>query len=327
MTVYLTLDFELFLGEEAGTVEKCLKQTSLRLSEIALRHNARFTLFVDTTYIQRLKELSPENPALQKDLDEVTSVLAHLSGQGHSLQLHIHPQWAYSDYINGKWQLDTKHYKLSDIPEEKADLLFSQGVEILKGITGKAPVAFRAGGFSAQPTSMLVRLLGKHKLIYDSSVYPGNVYHSPQQDYDYTDAPCGSMYHFSSDINREDADAPFIELPISVTEISPLYYWKLVYQRLTKQKCHQRLGDGKSVATTKSSIAHRLLHRTSGLCTIDESKISYLIDGYKKAKKRGDSVFCVIGHPKLATDYSLAMLDECLAYIREDGSQFKTLNN
>ncbi len=325
MTVYLTLDFELFLGENSGTVEKCLKQTCSGLSEIALRHGARFTIFVDTTYIQRLKELAPQHIALQHDLDQVLSILSEFNSQGHSLQLHIHPQWAYSDYVGDKWLLDETHYKLSDIPEEKADMLFKQGCEILESITGKHPVAFRAGGFSSQPVSMLTRLFEKYKIRYDSSVYPGNAYHSPQQDYDYVGAPVGKLYHFDTDINCENPNGKFIELPISVLRISPVFYWKLVYQRLTKQKRHQRLGDGKSVATTKSSIAQRLFKPTYGFCTIDESKISYLLQGYREAKRRGDSEFCVIGHPKLATEYSLSALDDCLAHIKADGSQFKTI--
>ena len=325
MDVFFTLDYELFLGAASGSVEKCLVESGRRLSDIALSHGAHFTIFVDTTYLVRLKEPAPEHDDLGKDYETVCAELEKLSADGHDLQLHIHPQWAFSDYIADSWNLDTKHYKLSDIDADTAHRLFGEGCEIIKILSGKAPVGFRAGGFSAQPTDMLRELFIAHGLRIDSSVYPGNVYHSKQQDYDYSESPMGRIYSFDDDIVKE-SPGRFLELPLTVHKVSPMFYWRLVSQRLSRRQCHRRIGDGISVKTIKSSIFNRLVHRSNGFATIDESKISYLMTAYREAKKRGDKVFCVIGHPKLATEYSLRMFDKVLGRMAADGAVFRTLS-
>lgn len=326
MNIYLTLDYELFLGTESGSVEKCLEGTMAELSRIALENGARFTIFVDATYLLRLSELKEKYAALKADYDAVTRSLRHLAEEGHDLQLHIHPQWAYSDYDGSRWLIDSTHYKLSDIPAEKAAQLFADGCTIIEKISGRRPMAFRAGGFSAQPTELLVQLMTENGLTLDSSVYPGTSYNTPQQQYDYTTARQGHMYAFDRDLCVYAPGGNLKELPLSVYDVSPLYYWKLVFQRLTKQKKHRRIGDGQSVKTAGSSIRRRLTSRATTHATIDESKISFLWSAYKAAVKRGDDVFCVIGHPKLATPYSLNALGTILRKMRNDGAVFKTVS-
>lgn len=326
MNVYLTLDYELFLGENTGTVERCLVATMARLDSVARAAGARFTIFADATYLLSLKHLAPQNEVLAADYAKVCSELKKLSQAGHDIQLHIHPQWEYSEFVDGRWVLDQTHYKITDIDKAVALRLFTEGAALLEEICGKRPVGFRAGGFSAQPTALLNELLAAAGIRIDSSVYAGNAYHSPQQDYDYRTAPCGRTYRFSSDINVPVTDGKLTELPISYHPVSPLFYWRLVAQRLSKRRCHRRLGDGVSVKTTGSSIRERLTHRTNGFATIDESKISYLWEAYKAAKRRGDTDFCVIGHPKLATEYSLKTLEKVLGRMEADGAVFKTLS-
>lgn len=326
MDVFLTLDYELFLGERTGSVGRCLVETSDRLCDIAEQAGARFTFFVDATYLLRLRELSGSDSHAADDFGRVASHLHSLAGRGHDLQLHIHPQWQYSDYSDGHWTLDSTHYKIHDIPSEKAAALFRDGCSLIEEIGGRRPVAFRAGGFSAQPTSLLRRLLIPNGISIDCSVYPGNVYHSPQQDYDYATAPTNTVYRFSSDICVPDADGDLTELPLSVCKVSPLFYWGLVARRLARLKSHRRIGDGLSVKTTGESIRSRLTTRTDGFATIDESKISYLPKAFRRALADGADAFCVIGHPKLATPYSLSRLPGVLRGMSDRGAVFRTVS-
>ncbi len=199
---FLTLDFELFLGAQSGTIENCLIRPMEQLDRIAKKHNAKFTIFVDTAYLIRLDNFSDSDSDknLWHDYTTIVRELKSLSDKGHDIQLHIHPQWLYSNYVNGRWEIDQKHYKLSDITEHEAQKAFRDGCELIQKITGKRPIAFRAGGFSAQPTSLLKKLFEENEIYIDSSVYPGNVYHSLQQKYDYSNAPHGTIYHFEDDI-------------------------------------------------------------------------------------------------------------------------------
>lgn len=326
MDVFLTLDYELYLGSASGSVDSCLIKPMSTLAQVAEENGARFTIFVDTTYLNKLRENSG-NPKLKEDFEKVCAALKDLSGRGHDLQLHIHPQWLYSGYSDGKWKIDQEYYKLSDISKDQARKAFEDGCNIIEEICGKRPVAFRAGGFSAQPTSLLKELFAENGLNIDCSVYPGNIYHSAQQDYDYSDAPTGKIYKFGDDLCVPDENGDMIELPLSTYRVSPMFYWRLVWQRLSKNPDHRRIGDGISVKTAKSSIRERLTKPSNGFATIDESKISYLKKAFNEARKRGDTAFCIIGHPKLATPYSLKTFRQTLPDLKKNGAIFKTASD
>lgn len=326
MDVFLTLDYELFLGNKSGSVDACLIKPMNALAKAASSANARFTIFTDATYLLRLTEMAPYEPTLADDLKKITDQLRLLSDTGHDIELHIHPQWLFSEYRDGQWLIDQQHYKLSDITLQQAQDTFSRCCEIIKNITGRTPVAFRAGGFSAQPTDMLRRLLKDNNLSIDSSVYPGNKYTSPQQNYDYSDAPSACIYRFSDDICKPSPHGDIIEVPLSVYGVSPLFYWRLAAQRIMRSSAHRRLGDGISVKTTGSSIRNRLTHRTDGFATIDEMKISYLPAAFAKALRDNADSMCIIGHPKLASAYSLKRLPAILKNMLSQGAVFKTVN-
>ena len=79
----------------------------------------------------------------------------------------------------------------------------------------------------------------------------------------------------------------------------------MVFRKLLNRAKHRMIGDGIAVKTTNESIKERLTQRSIGFATIDGYKIRYLYDAYLLARKREQEVFCVLGHPKLATPYSL----------------------
>jgi hypothetical protein len=305
MKILLTIDYELFLGTKTGSVKNCLIKPLDALTSIGDKFGAKFTLFVDATYLYALDKYKAQFPDLQKDWEDIRLHLISLEQKGHDIQLHIHPHWFYSSYNGKEWIIDNDHYKLSDLTPEDAQTVFSLSKNTLESIIGKKTVAFRAGGFSAQPTERLLSLFKGNDIRIDSSVYPGNYYDSPHQKYDYRNCPDKSLYHFNADICKEDASAPFIEIPLSTYRLSPFYYWKFVLTKLSGGNLHKRMGDGVSVKTTNDSIISRLTKFTDGFATIDGYKINYLMSAFKKYKKKKSDVFCVLGHSKLATNYSL----------------------
>lgn len=326
MQVFLTLDFELFLGRRSGGVERCLLQPMMRIADIANAKGIKLIIFVDATYLLRLNELRSQYSRLESDYQDITSLLRLLAGQGHELQLHLHPQWIYSNFDGENWDIDQTHYKLSDIPEEQARRVFREGCELLKELSGVSPNAFRAGGFSAHPSSLLTKLMDENQIKYDFSVYPTTKYDTRQQQYDYSNVEPGRMYNFEDDLCVQAPNGQFVEVPLSIASVSPLYFWKLVFQRLSKQTKHKRIGDGESVKTAGSSIMRRLTRIERIHATIDESKISFLCKAYKNSKAKGHEIFCIIGHPKLATEYSLNKLGNSLDKMLKDGAKFVTVN-
>ena len=326
MKILLTLDYELFLGDKTGTVDKCLVQPMKLLLQQIEGLDVKFTIFVDAAYLFRLKELSVNNPSLSADYNILKVELKDLVNMGHDIQLHIHPQWYYSSFGRNQWTLDQKHYKLTDIPKLQMDVWFKKSKDLLDEIVGYKTKAFRAGGFSAQPFKDIKPFFETNSILMDSSACPGTSYNSCHQKYDYTKCPFKSLYTFEEDIVSEQKDGRFTEVPITMYPVSPFFYWHLVLTRLLKNKKHVKLGDGETVRTVSGSIIERLTKSGLSLSTIDGLKISYLYNSLVRAKKRGNTIFCVIGHPKLATTYSIQEFGRFCRKAISMGYEFTTIS-
>lgn len=313
MKILITLDYELFLGTNTGSVMNSLIIPMNKLVEIGDKYGLKYTLFVDATYLAALKNKSSLYPCLMEDYLEIKNQLIRLDNEGHSIQLHVHPQWYFSEFDGKKWMLDTKHYKLSDLTDEESDIIFGTAKETLEDIIGHPVYAFRAGGFSAQPTELLTSLMSKYNILIDSSVFSYSDYNSPSQKYDYKVIPNRTQYRFKEDICKENISGDFIEIPITTYKLSPIFYWRLVMVRLLKNNKHKILGDGNAVKTTGESIKERLTKKSYALATIDGFKIFYLQKIINKKIKENKDLVCIIGHPKLASPYSLSKLDKVLS--------------
>lgn len=311
MKIFLTLDYELFLGSNTGSVEKCLIEPMAKLCSIADKYGVRFTIFVDATYLLALKN-HLDHPSLQVDYQQIKEHLLYLKSFGHSLQLHIHPHWLYAHYNGNLWINTPNCYRLSQLPAEEATRIILQSKRLLEEIIQQDVHAFRAGGFSIQPFEPYSKLFKDLGLNIDSSVLHGCYYNSNNQQYDYRNSPGKDKYSFSQDICKEDVQGAFIEYPIATHPISFLFWWKLSFIKLLKCKKHIKIGDGVSVETTAQSIFTRLTKSQVGFACMDGYKSSLLGEMKKQqGKKIGSTAnFVILGHPKLTTPYSIKVLDE-----------------
>lgn len=329
MQLLFTLDYELFMGPRTGSVDNCLIRP-LDLYLAATDNKLPFTLFVDAAYLHALKRLKGRHACLDDDYTKIARHLRQLHQKGHDIQLHIHPQWFYSSFNGTEWQLDTAHYKLADMEQSDRLKLVKEAKDLLDGIIGKHTTAFRAGGFSAQPTEMLATLFDACTLRADSSVCPGLRYDSPFQQYDFSSAQRQTAYRFEDNICQEQANGRFIECPISMHQAGASFHWRLAIVRLldkfTKGTLHNTYGDGQSIPATRSSIMSRLLGTSSVMATIDGYKISFLKDAIDRHAQGGYGTMCILGHPKLATPYSVNKLHKVYTYARQMGHTCITLS-
>ena len=93
MNIYITLDYEIYFGENHGTVENCIIYPTSELIRIAEKYNVRFSFFVDSGFILKLDEFRKRFPVLENDYQAIIKQVNYLSATGHDIQLHIHPQW------------------------------------------------------------------------------------------------------------------------------------------------------------------------------------------------------------------------------------------
>lgn len=327
MKVLITLDYELFLGTRTGRVEPCLIKPMDLIMSNTRAYGARFTLFVDAVYLFRLRELSHIYPDLAQERAIIIDHIQSLVNNGHDIQLHIHPSWFKATYDGELWKLDESRYKLSDLHPAEIEKIFLSAKAELDEIVGYRTIAFRAGGFSAQPTALLSDLFGKAGIEIDSSVCPGMRYNTKQQSYDYTSCPLNDHWRFTEDICVSDPYGQYIEIPITTYLVSPIIYWRLIVNRLLRSPKHKHFGDGCAIKASSGSIFRRLSRRTAYMATIDGYKITNLMSIYNDSRRKNRAYFTIIGHPKLATPYSVEKLADFCKYVIECGDEFATIKD
>lgn len=337
MNIYITLDYELYLGKKTGTPENCLFRPMNAIMDMLDKTGTKLTVFVDGAYLYRMDEIKDESPTIKKDLSDVLSNIKEISERGHSVQYHFHPQWLYSTYDEETgWILDMTHYKLSDVDKEKLSIAFQKGKEIIEDNIEKKVLAFRAGGYSLCSYSYYGPLFKNNGIKIDSSVLKGQQANSRFQIYDYRKTPNKSIYNFKEDVCKEsnDDEGVFIEMPISsMPGKLNLYYWiKYIYNRKNKSNNPKPLmvyGDGLPVSTELSkykkywNIFKSLFSKNITVANLDSlGGVIFDVCSYISNQNQNEAV--IIGHPKASTDISINNLERFVSKRLELGDRFDT---
>lgn len=309
MNIIITLDYELFLNDMTGTVNNCLIKPMQEIQKVCDKHNIRLTVFVDAAYLYRLTELKQDYPALEKDYNDTVNNIKWLVDLGHDIQLHIHPQWYYSNYDGKEWVLDWEHYKLSDMPRDYAFEMFGKSKELLDSIIGYKTTLFRAGGYSIQKFDY-AGCFKKYGIVGDSSVLPGCKVRHKTHSYDYVKSPIGP-YKFSDDINAPMRNGSFYEFPIS--KYKPINIVKYLFvKKKWMSKSEDKWGDGGD--KVQPTLLKRIKTRLSAFSLYKYPSASIDYQSYfwlREAHLSMEEYDCmtIIGHPKNVSSSSLSYLD------------------
>lgn len=324
MKILLTLDYELFLGKQSGSVEKCLIEPMASIIHILDKYSIKAVLFVDAAYLLRLKELKATYKSLQADFEQVATHLKALASLGHEIQFHFHPQWIYSRYDEQQqqWDIDRLHYKLSDMDSGEARKTFMASKCLLDEIVGKNTFAFRAGGYSLNSLEGYVRLLEEAGIQIDSSVCNRRKCSGTFQAYDYRKVPNLTWYHFSDDVQREDKKGGLIEVPIAFSNsMNSLVYLQRKHRYEKNRLSCTQMGDGVSFDGSMSLISKvkyqlkKLMSRMYVSASIDFGSVDSLLDIYGEYEKENKKHFVLIGHPKATSPASLDALERFICAV------------
>ena len=326
MNIIITLDYELFLNEIIGTVNNSLIKPMKEIHKVCDKYNIKLTIFVDAAYLYRLDELKNNYPSLEEDYKTVTENIKWLVGLGHDVQLHIHPQWYYSNYDGKEWTLDWNHYKLSDMPRDYAFEMFGKSKELLDSIIGYKTTLFRAGGYSIQEFDY-ANCFKQFGIIGDSSVLPGCKVRHKTHSYDYIKSPLDT-YRFSDDINVPQANGCYFEFPISKSKRINIVKYLLIKKRWMS-KSENKWGDG-------GDKPHQTLFKKIKAVILAFSRYKYpsaSIDyqsyfWLRTARKYMNKYDCmtIIGHPKNISSSSLLYLDQFVSERLAKGDRFISMN-
>lgn len=325
MNIYITLDYELFMNDRTGDVENCLITPTNELLKVLDKYRVKAVFFVDAAYIYRLNELKSSHKKLESDFLSVSKQIRELVLKGHTIALHIHPQWFYAEYNGNQWLMDFEHYKLSDIePENLAEDYFKKCYSLLSELSNSKITAFRAGGYSIQSFKHFEKMLRDCAINHDSSVLPGMKNLSHLHYYDYTKVKNTDSYSFSGDVSQPDINGENIEHPISTGRVS---YFRYCYYRFKygRIKGNNNWGNGgPRPAKGRKKFLKNVLAKAKLTvpvsATIDYQSFFFCDLLYKEYLTKDKKDFVIIGHPKNFSPVSLAALDDFLSRTWENNT-------
>jgi hypothetical protein len=228
--LFLSFDYELFLGKNSGSVDKCLIEPTNVIIALLKKYKIKHAIFfVDTTYLMRLREVGNENELAKIDFEKIVAQLREIISNGHYVFPHLHPHWLDAIYNvdTNSWDLsNTEKYRFHNISVTEREFIFSESMNILYSII--KPVkphyvinGFRSGGLSIQPFSDFKSIFQKHHIKFEFSVLP-EVFEIGKlgRTYDFRNAPHNYIYRFEDDVLQETTKGGFFQIPISKVDLS-----------------------------------------------------------------------------------------------------------
>ncbi|MGN6646652.1 MAG: hypothetical protein ACTHJT_08980 [Cytophaga sp.] len=316
MKVYLTFDYELFFGVNSGTAAQCMVEPTDRLLAIAEKHGIFLNFFVDSGYLLALDKYSKRYPSVAYEKKIVFNQLNQLKEAGHDMQLHIHPHWEDSFYTGNGWKMNTDRYRLDQFSDEYIQQIITSYHSIITELTGKAPMAFRAGGWCMPPWNKVSETFKKLGVWIDSTVYEKGFLNEGNIQFDFSKAPQADQWLFERDPLEQDSIGYFLELPISSVRLSPLFFWNLYVRGRLNRPLHSSMGDG--VPMAQPGVRNKVLTSYSQQAlSCDGYYASLLKPEFQKRLKKQDDTMVVIGHPKAQSKFSLQMLDEFVLSVKD----------
>lgn len=336
--LYFTLDYEIH-GNGDGNPMELMVEPTYRLMTLLEKYNQRVTIMADVAEILCFKRYAAETGRDDYHVAEIEEQLRNAIRRGHDVQLHVHSSYFKAQYKNGAFDQCIEEYNMAALPIERIDEMLGQCVtyleDLLRPIKEDYKVwLFRAANWSMMPTENLYRVLVKHGITHDTSVYKGgcqggNVCYDYRAAYDNLFAYPASMLN----INERDEKGQLIELPI-YTEMRP--FWDFVTPmrvfRMIRAKFHKHKHSAanEARATAISSGDNRKLSLKSFF------RLSPLKMDFNQVNSRGlkrmmknvmhrsedalkDSVDVIlIGHSKTFVPYNEKTLEPFLKWINKE---------
>lgn len=207
-------------GDGTGDPRTLMFEPARKLLDLCDRYGARYTLFAEVMQQFAMKRSSEQTH--REWADEWEEILRDAIRRGHDVQLHIHPQWTGAQFAGQRWRLDHSKWSIADLDGEDAFRLLSRGKAYLESLLRPVRadyevVAFRAGGWMAQPSGELIKALRKSGISADCSVVPGKrITYRDHSDIDYRHA-CHRLLPWwtgAQDVAAAgDGESALVELP------------------------------------------------------------------------------------------------------------------
>jgi len=327
-TFILTADYELFLGGNTGTAEKCMVQPLYKLSGLLDINDSKMTVFWDILHYYRLIELGTTYPELSNDRLLIEKQISYLISKGHDIQLHLHPHWLEAEYKGNEWKFKYDRFDIHALSEEEnPDNIYTilgcitKSKQLMEKVIrqykpGYKVEIFRAGGYLIEPFIKLKKALKFNNIYIDSSVLPGMSEKNSYFFYNFRNYPQENYYRFRNSPSDISAEGRFIEIPVATLRIPVIrniiftLIRSLKYRNLEKGR--MGTGSAETMNNSKKSMVKKIITLLTkpkmALLTTDGNFAERFNYMYRKA---GDNSTMIL-HPKLLNSHTLNILKEKL---------------
>ncbi len=248
-----TLDYEIH-GNGDGNPMELMVEPTYRLMNLLEKYHQRLTIMADVAEILCFKRYLTETGRDDYHVAEIEEQLREAIRRGHEVQLHIHSSYFKAVHNGHSFDQCIEEYNMAALPIERIDEMVTECVAYLENLLRPERKdykvwLFRAANWSMMPTENIYRVLVKHGITHDTSVFKGGV-QGGNVCYDYREAYDNLFAYPASakDINERDEKGELMEMPI-YTEmrpiwdfISPIRIFRMVRAKFHKHK-QKGLGD------------------------------------------------------------------------------------
>jgi hypothetical protein len=290
-----TLDYEIY-GNGEGSLRDLVLDPTCRLAELFQEFGVPLVIFAEAVEFARMEETRSDPDAAM-----VWTQLRELRDAGHEIALHIHPWWANAQYVAGHWRLDWSERNICTLEPDRVEAIVSSAISHLRaGLDDPyfTPLAFRAGMWAMQPSALTARVLEKHGVRVDSSVFKGGWIHGLGVDYRPALGNDG-YWRFSTDVNVPDSEGALWEIPIH-TQMVP--FWQMLgRKRLKLQKKVPNSNQGTPLPRRWRDFLRYRYPRKLDFCRMTFEEMRQAMEEVleKAQSRRGErSLIVAIGHSK-----------------------------
>ena len=225
----LSLDYEIF-GNGAGDVMRDIIEPTNRLLDIFDSQGAKLTIMFEAAEYWAFKQMEDKLDLGYSPAKAMEEQAQDAIKRGHDVQLHLHPQWIGAELENCLWCVRMNQWCIADLPhglgdhEDEYSIMgaLSKGKRTLESMLCPVKpayecIAFRAGGFHIQPSSLVISAMKAVGLLIDSSVVQGLYVQSPQWRCDFRAAVSSYGYWWTTadDVCRSGPEGEqILELPV-----------------------------------------------------------------------------------------------------------------
>ncbi len=315
-----TLDYEIY-GNGVGSLRDLVLDPTRRLAELFQEFGAPFVVFAEAVEFGKMEEAQCD-----PDSAGVRAQLRELRAAGHDIALHIHPWWANARYEGGRWHLDWSERNIGTLEPDRVEAIVSGAIRYLREALDDpcfAPLAFRAGQWAIQPTPVIAKVLTRHGVEVDSSLFKGGRIRGLGLDYRPAMAN-GSSWRFSNDVNTPDLYGALLEIPIH-TQMVP--FWRMLGgKRLKLHSKTRKASEGSPLPRNWRDFVRLRYPRKLDFCRMTFAEMREAITGVLEEEqgRKERSPIVAIGHSKDFVDPDAVR--SFLAFLQERGVAVTTFS-